>query len=195
VLEKAKHGSGLPKLDRSVNHPNIRWKGRDESRRCFGANVGYYSLLVFRRNASSGTALMDIGGLVALLGVRLVADFLSRWPLPMVTRRFRWLLIGFILLYIITFCPFLLLLLHYLFFTPFSIGGRRVTSSWPRAALRAPWPNSSCTALKVAGSCLDLVLLWVEGSSVSRRTFTLTIWINKKDMEVRDELWKRCTTL
>jgi hypothetical protein len=76
---------------------------------------------------------MDIGGLVALFGVRLVAGFLSRWPLPMATRRFRWLLIGFILLYTITFYPFLL----YLFFTPFGIGGRRITSSWPRVVLRA----------------------------------------------------------
>jgi hypothetical protein len=35
----------------------------------------------------------------------------------------------------ITLGPLLLLLL-YLFFTPFGIGGRRVTSSWPRTALR-----------------------------------------------------------
>jgi hypothetical protein len=51
----------------------------------------------------------------------------------MATRRFRWLLICFILLYTVTFCPFLflllLLLLLYLFFTPFSIGGRRITLS------------------------------------------------------------------
>jgi hypothetical protein len=131
------YGSGLPKLDRSVDHPDVWWKGRDESRRCFGADVGCYSLLVFRRNASSGTTLMDIGGLVAIFGVRLVAGFLSSWPLPMATRRLRWLLICVILLFTITFCPFLLLLL-YLFFTPLDIGGRRVTSSWPRVALRAP---------------------------------------------------------
>jgi hypothetical protein len=81
---------------------------------------------------------MDIGGLVALFGVRLVAGFLSSWPLPMATRRFRWLLICFILLYTVNFCPFLFLLLLYLFFTPFCIRGRRITSSWPRAALRAP---------------------------------------------------------
>jgi hypothetical protein len=81
---------------------------------------------------------MEIGGLV-LFGVRLVAGFLSSWPLPIATRRFRWLVIGFILLYIITFGPFLLLLLLlYFLFTPFGIGGRRVTSSWPRVALRAP---------------------------------------------------------
>jgi hypothetical protein len=57
----------------------------------------------------------------------------------MATRRLRWLLIGVILLFTITFCPFLLLLLLlYLFFTSLVIGGRRVTPSWPRAALRAP---------------------------------------------------------
>jgi hypothetical protein len=54
----------------------------------------------------------------------------------MATRRFRRLLIGFIFLFtIITLGPLLLLLLLplllYLFFTPFGIGGRRVTSSWP----------------------------------------------------------------
>jgi hypothetical protein len=80
---------------------------------------------------------MDIGGLVSLFGVRLVAGFLFSWPLPMATRRFRWLLIGFILLFtIITLGPLLFLFL-YLFFTPFGIGGRRSTSSWPRAALRS----------------------------------------------------------
>jgi hypothetical protein len=135
VLGKAKYGSGLSKFDRSVDHPDIWWKGRDESRRCFGANVGCYSLLVFRRNASSGTTLMDIGGLVTLFGVRLLMGFLSSWPLPMATRRLRWLLIGVIFLFTITFCHFLLLLL-YLFFTSLGIGGRRVTPSWPRAALR-----------------------------------------------------------
>jgi hypothetical protein len=50
----------------------------------------------------------------------------------MVTRRFRGLLIGFVVLITtITFGPLLLLLLLYLFFAPFGIGGRRVTSSWP----------------------------------------------------------------
>jgi hypothetical protein len=62
VLGKTKYGSGLPKIDRSVDHPDIWWKGRDEFRRCFGANVDCYSLLVFGRNASSGTALMHIVG-------------------------------------------------------------------------------------------------------------------------------------
>jgi hypothetical protein len=73
---------------------------------------------------------MDIGGLVALFGVRLVAGFLFSLPLSMATRRFRGLLIGFVfLITTITLGPLLLLL--YLFFTPFGIGGRRVTSSWP----------------------------------------------------------------
>jgi hypothetical protein len=131
VLCKTKYGSRIPKLDRSVNHPGVWWKGRDESRRCLWANVGCYSLLVFGRNASSGTALMDIGGLVALFGVRLVAGFLFCRPLPMATRRLRRLFISFIFLFTtITLSPLLLLFL-YLFFTPFGIGGRRVTSSWP----------------------------------------------------------------
>jgi hypothetical protein len=128
MLGKTKYESRLPKIDRSVDHPNVWWKGRDESRRCFGANVGYYSLLVFGRNVSSDTTLMNIGGLVAFLGMRLVAGFLFGWPLPMATRRLGWLLIGVILL-------LLLLLLFYFFFTSLGIG-RRVTPSWPRAALR-----------------------------------------------------------
>jgi hypothetical protein len=77
---------------------------------------------------------VDIRGLVALFGVRLVAGFLFYWPLSMATRRFRGLLIGFVfLITTITLGPFLLLLLLllYLFFTPFDIGGRRVTSSRP----------------------------------------------------------------
>jgi hypothetical protein len=133
VLYKTKEGTGIPKLDRSVNYPDVWWKGRDESRRCLWANVGCYSLLVFGRNASSGTALMDIGGLVALFGVRLGAGFLFCRSLPMATRRFRGLLIGFIFfITTITLGPLLLLLLLlYLFFTPFNIGGRRVSSSWP----------------------------------------------------------------
>jgi hypothetical protein len=77
------------------------------------------------RNASSGTALMNIGGLVTLFGVRLVAGFLFS--------RLGWLLIGVILLFIITLCPLLLL---YFFFTSLGIGGRRVTPSCPGAALR-----------------------------------------------------------
>jgi hypothetical protein len=87
VLCKTKDGSGLPKIDRSVDHLDIWWNGRDESRRCFGANVGCHSLFVFRRNASSGTALLDIGGLVAFLGMCLVACFLLSRPLSMAVRR------------------------------------------------------------------------------------------------------------
>jgi hypothetical protein len=56
----------------------------------------------------------------------------------MVTRGLRRLLISLIFYFIITLCPLLLLL--YLFFTPFGIGGRRVTSPWPRAALRSFMP-------------------------------------------------------
>jgi hypothetical protein len=87
---------------------------------------------MFRRNSSSWAALVDIGGLMALFGMGLVAGFFFSWPLSMATRRLRGLLICFIFnLMIITFSPlFLLLLLHYLFFTSFGIGGRRVTPSW-----------------------------------------------------------------
>jgi hypothetical protein len=131
MLCKTKDGTGIPKLDRSVNYPDVWWKGRDESRRRLWANVGCYSLLMFGRNASSGTTLVDIGGLMALFGVRLVASFLFCRPLSMVTRRFRGLLIGFIFLITTTTFGPLLLLLLYLFFTPFGIGRRRVTSSWP----------------------------------------------------------------
>jgi hypothetical protein len=130
MLCKAKDGTEIPKFDRSVNYPDVWWKGRDESRRCLWANVSCYSLLVFGRNARSGTALVDIRGLVALFGVRLVAGFLFCRPLSMATRWFRGLLIGFVfLITTITLGPLLFLL--YLFFTPFGIGGRRVTSSWP----------------------------------------------------------------
>jgi hypothetical protein len=128
VLYKTKDGTGIPKLDRCVNYPDIWWKGRDESRMCLWANVGCYSLLVFGRKASSGMALVDIRGLVAPFGVRLAAGFLFCRPLFMATRRFKGLLIGFIFFFTtITLGPLLL----YFFFTPFGIGGRRVTSSWP----------------------------------------------------------------
>jgi hypothetical protein len=92
----------------------------------FSANVGCYSLFVFRRNASSGTALLDIGGLVAFLGMRFVASFLLSRPLAMAARRLRGLLICVILLFTtITLGPLLLLLLLllllYLFFTSLGI--------------------------------------------------------------------------
>jgi hypothetical protein len=91
-------------------------EGRDESRRSFGANVGCYSLPVFGRNASSYTALMHIGGFMALFGMRLVPSFLFSWPLPMTARRLEGLLISVILLFTITLCPLLLLLLLLLYF-------------------------------------------------------------------------------
>jgi hypothetical protein len=55
----------------------------------------------------------------------------------MATRGLRRLLICLIFYFIIITFRSLLLLLFYLFFTPFGIGGRRVTSPWPRAALRS----------------------------------------------------------
>jgi hypothetical protein len=87
---------------------------------------------MFRRNSSSWTALMDIRGLVAPFRMGLVAGFSFCWPLSMATRGLWRLLISFIFNFIITLCPLLLLLLllHYFLFTPFNIGGRRVTSSW-----------------------------------------------------------------
>jgi hypothetical protein len=52
------------------------------------------------------------------------------------------LLIGFILNFvIITFRLLFLLLLYNIFFTPFGIGGRRITPSGSRAALRALLPQ------------------------------------------------------
>jgi hypothetical protein len=113
------------------------WEGRNESRRSFGADMRGYSLLVFRRNSSSWAALVDIWGLMALFGMGLVAGFFFGWPLSMATRGLWRLLICLIFNFIIiTFCPLLLLLLYF-FFTPFGIGGRRVTSPWPRAALKS----------------------------------------------------------
>jgi hypothetical protein len=86
---------------------------------------------MFRRNSSSWAALVDIGGLMALFGMGLVSGFFFSWPLSMTTRRLGGLLICFIFnVIIITFRSLLLLLLHYFFFTPFGIGGRRVTPSW-----------------------------------------------------------------
>jgi hypothetical protein len=85
---------------------------------------------MFRRNSSSWAALVDIGGLMALFGMGLVAGSLFGWPLSMTTRRLGGLLISFILNFIIiTFCLLLLLLLYNFFFTPFGIGERRVTPS------------------------------------------------------------------
>jgi hypothetical protein len=83
---------------------------------------------MFRRNSSSWAALVDIGGLMALFGMGLVAGSFFGWPLSMTTRWLGGLLICFIFnVIIITFRS--LLLLHYFFFTPFGIGGRRVTPS------------------------------------------------------------------
>jgi hypothetical protein len=84
---------------------------------------------MFRRNSSSWAALVDIGGLMALFGMGLVAGSFFGWPLSMTTRRIGGLLISFIFNVIIITFRSLLLLLHYFFFTPFGIGGRRVTPS------------------------------------------------------------------
>jgi hypothetical protein len=98
----------------------------------------------------------------------------------MATRRFRRLLIGFILLLTtITLGPLLLLLL-YLFFTPFSIGGRRITSSWPRAALRAPLAKLLLHRPQGGGIMPSLGPPLGGGLLVSRRIFTLIFWISKR---------------
>jgi hypothetical protein len=113
----------------------------------------------------------------------------------MATRRFRWLLICFILLCTVTFCPFLFLLLLYLFFTPFGIGGRRITSSWPRAALRAPLAQLLLHGPQGGGIMpsfsppLGAGLLGLASDLHSHHLD------KEKDMEVRNEQWKRCTTL
>jgi hypothetical protein len=97
--------------------------------------MGCNSLFVFGRSTSGSTALLHVGGLVALLGVRFVADFLISRPLSMAARRLRGLLISVVLNLIInTFGPLFLL---YLFcFTSLSIRWRGITPSWPRAVLR-----------------------------------------------------------
>jgi hypothetical protein len=170
-------------------------EGRDKYRRCFGANVGCYSLLEFRRNASSGMALLHVGGLMAFLGVRLVAGFLLSRPLPMVERRLGWLLISVILLFTITLSPLLLLLLLYLLFTSLGIGGRRVTPSWPRAALRTLLSQGLLHGPESDGVVPSL------GSPLSGGLLGLVSDLHshhldkRKDMEVRDEQWKSCTTL
>jgi hypothetical protein len=122
----------------------------NKSRRGFGTDVSSYSLLMFRRNTSSWAALVDIRGLMALFGMGLVSGFFFSRPLSMTTRRFGGLLICFIFNFIIiTFHP--LLLLHYFFFTPFGIGGRRVTPFWSRAALQAFLPQGFLHGSKSGG--------------------------------------------
>jgi hypothetical protein len=61
VLCKSKDGFRLSKVDMSVDDPDVRWESGNKSRRCFGANMGCYSLFVFRRSTSSGPALLDVG--------------------------------------------------------------------------------------------------------------------------------------
>jgi hypothetical protein len=89
---------------------------------------------------------------MALFGMGLVAGALFGWPLSMTTRRLRGLLIGFILNFvIITFRLLLLLLFYNIFFTPFGIGGRRVTPSGSCAALRTLMPQGFLHGPKSGG--------------------------------------------
>jgi hypothetical protein len=110
----------------------------------------------------------------------------------MAARRLGWLLIGVILLILLL---LLLLLLFYLFFTSLGIGRRRVTPSWPRAALRTfltqrflhdPQGSGVVPSLgpPLSGGLLGLVSD-LHSHHLDKR----------KDMEVRDEQWKSCTTL
>jgi hypothetical protein len=101
-----------------------------------------YSLLVFRRNSSSWAALVDIWGLMldgsfsdgACSGI-----FLSLAPFHGDEGALETAHMSHLLLHHHHSQSFLFLLL-YLFFTLFGIGGRRVTSPWPRAALRSFMP-------------------------------------------------------
>jgi hypothetical protein len=87
------------------------------------------------RCTSGRSALLNVGGFVALLGMGLVMSLLFSWPLPMAARRLSGLHVCVILnLIIITFGP--LFLLDLFFFTSLSIRWRGITPSWPGAALR-----------------------------------------------------------
>jgi hypothetical protein len=120
MLCKANNRLGLSKIDGCVHHPDIERKGGNEPRRGFGADMGCNSLFVFGRSTSSSPTLLDVGGLVAVLGVRFAAGFLLSRPLSMAVSRLKGLLISVILnLIIITFGP--LFLLYPFLFTSLSI--------------------------------------------------------------------------
>jgi hypothetical protein len=185
MLCKSKDGSGLSKVDRSVDDPDVWRKVRNEPRRGFGTNMGCYSLFVFRRSTSSSPALLDVGGLMAFLVMRFVAGFLFSWPFSMAARRLRGLLIGVIFnLIIITLDPLLLL---YLFFTTLSIRGRKITPSWPCATLRRLLSQHFLHDPQSGGvmPCL--------GPPLSGGLFRLTTYLHPhdlniwKDIEMRDE--------
>jgi hypothetical protein len=103
----------------------------------------------------------------------------------MEARRFGGLLIGVIFhLIIITFRPLFLL---YLIITPFSIGGRRITPSWPCAALRSFLTQCLLHGPQSGGVMPSL------GRPLSGGLFGLTPYLHPhdlniwKEMEMRDE--------
>jgi hypothetical protein len=123
---------------------------------------------------------------MAFLGVRLVAGFLLSWLFSMAARRLGGLLIGVILLFTITLSP-LLLILFYLFFTSLGIGGRRVTPSWPRAALRTLLAQCLLHGSQSGGIVPSLgppLGGGFHGFTSDLNSHHLDKW---KDMEMRDE--------
>jgi hypothetical protein len=155
-----------------------------------------YSLLMFRRNSSSWTALMDIWGLMALFRMGLVAGLFFSWPFSMATRGLWGLLISLIFNIIITLCPLLLLLLlHYFFFTPFGIGGRRVTPSWSGATLRAFLPQGFLHGPQSGGVVPSLGPPLGGGLLISTADLHPHHLDRQKDMKVRDDQKWRYATL
>jgi hypothetical protein len=107
----------------------------------------------------------------------------------MAARRLGGLLIGVIFLFTtITFDPLLLiLLLLYLLFTSLGIGGRRITPSWPRAALRSLLSQGLLHGPQSGGVVPSL------GSPLGGGLLSLAPDLHShhmdkwKDMEMRDE--------
>jgi hypothetical protein len=132
---------------------------------------------------------------MALFGMGLVAGFFFSWPLSMASRRLRGLLIRLIFnLIIVTFCPLFLLLLHYFFFTPFGIGGRRVTPSWSGAALRAFLPQGFLHGPQSGGVVPSLGPPLGGGLLISTADLHPHHLDRQKDMEVRDDQeWRHAT--
>jgi hypothetical protein len=112
----------------------------------------------------------------------------------MATRGLWGLLISLIFNFIITLCPLLLLLLLYFFFTPFGIGGRRVTPSWSRAALRAFLPQAFLHGPQSGGVVPSLGPPLGGGFVISSANLHPHHLDRQKDMEVRDDQeWRHAT--
>jgi hypothetical protein len=122
---------------------------------------------------------------MAFLGMRLVVCLFHSRSLSMAARRLGGLLIGGILhLIIVTFCPLFLL---YLIITPFGIGGRRITHSWPCVALRSLLTQCLLHSPQSGGVVPSL------GPPLSGGFFGLTPYLHPHDLniwndtEMRDE--------